>query len=62
MTGVIKDICIFDTPLSRQPVGFLMNHNQQVSIVSTPDDGIYFNQTTQDCVDLDELFNIEGIC
>ena len=62
MTGVIKDVCIFDEPLTRQPVGFLMNNNQQLSIVSSPDDGIYFNQITQDCVDLNELFNIEGIC
>jgi len=60
-TEEIKEICIFEVPLTRQPEFFLMNDNQQVSIIASIDDGIYYNHKTGLYVDLDEEFRISNI-
>ena len=44
-----------------QPQYFNPNDNQDVFIVSSPDDGIYINTKTREEVDIDELFNMSAI-
>jgi len=52
---------MFDVPLTRQPEFFLMNDDQSISIISSLDDGIYFNHRTRAFFDLDEIFKVSNI-
>lgn len=57
----VKDIVIFEIPLTRQPEFFLMNDDQTVSIVASQDDGIYYNHRNRKFIDLDHKFDISNI-
>jgi hypothetical protein len=60
-TEEINTIVRFVTPLSRQPEFFTMNDDQNVSIVASNDDGIFFNHVTNQFYDLDEMYDISSI-
>jgi hypothetical protein len=57
----VKEIVIFQVPLTRQPEFFLMNDDQTVSIIASQDDGIYYNHRNRKFVDLDYKFDISNI-
>ena len=57
----VKEIVIFQVPLTRQPEFFLMNDDQTVSIIASHDDGIYYNHRNRKFVDLDQKFDISNI-
>lgn len=42
-TEKVEDLVTFCDPLNRQPEFFLMNDAQNVSIVASKEDGIYYN-------------------
>tara|TARA_B110000285_G_C15117245_1_gene614851 strand:+ start:1192 stop:1995 length:804 start_codon:yes stop_codon:yes gene_type:complete len=48
----------FKTPLLSQPEFFCMNDKQNVFIVASPDDGLYYTSKKRSEVDLDDTFNI----
>lgn len=60
-TKKINTIHKFKTALSDQPEFFCVNEKQNVYIVASPDDGIYYNGKKNKEEDLDELFNIGKI-
>ena len=51
-TCEVKDICIFEQPLSRQPTYFLMNNSQNKSIIASQDDGLFYNHDNKETVDM----------
>lgn len=57
----MSDLAFFNMPLSRQPDYFLMSDNQEIAIISSTEDGIYFNMTNKAWIDLDETYNISNI-
>ena len=57
----LREIISFPDPLTRQPEFFQMNDEQTVSIISSIDDGIYYNHYTGETIDLDELYHITNI-
>lgn len=61
MTEKVHDLAVFDVPLLSQPEFFLMTEEQDIAIIATPQDGIYFNMNNGMWVDLDELYDIGGI-
>lgn len=61
MTEQIYDLAVFDMPLLSQPEFFLMTDDQDIAIIATPQDGIYFNMTNGMWVDLDECYDIGSI-
>jgi 6-phosphogluconolactonase (cycloisomerase 2 family) len=60
-TKEITNFVHFEVPLSRQPEFFLMNENQNVSIVASADDGTYYNHRSKSFKDLDAKFKITSI-
>ena len=60
-TGDIKTVYKFKVPFTRQPEFFSMNDEQTVYVAASSSDGIYYNATTKNEVDLDELYNISNI-
>jgi hypothetical protein len=60
-TEEITTIAKFVSPLSRQPEFFTMNDDQNVSVIASLDDGIFFNHVTGQFYDLDEMYDISSI-
>ena len=61
-TEEIRDVCIYDENMKRQPEFFRLNDKQDVAIVASKDDGIYCNFKTKKQLDLDDLYQISNIC
>jgi hypothetical protein len=57
-TEETSNLAFFNMPLTKQPEFFLMSDNQEIAIISSNEDGIYFNMANKAWIDLDETFNI----
>jgi hypothetical protein len=57
----VSELAFFNMPLNRQPEYFLMSDNQEIAVIASVEDGIYFNMTNKAWIDLDELYNISLI-
>jgi hypothetical protein len=61
VTMRIKTLYKFITPLKTQPHYFKMNDDQTAFVISSKEDGVYFNLKTGEEIDLDEIFDIGDI-
>ena len=60
-TDEVRELLIFQVPLTKQPEFFVMSNDQTISMIASQDDGIYFNHRTRQFVDIDELYKIQNI-
>lgn len=61
ITQQVVVLCRFSIPLINQPEFFQMNDDQSIAIISSQDDGIYYNFHTKETTDLDRLYQIKNI-
>ena len=59
--GQITNIYHFKVSLKIQPMFFLLNTDQNISLTASKDDGIYYNQKTDTCIDIDKELAISNI-
>ena len=57
-TEETKILCEFEVPLLRQPEFFIMNEQQNISVVASIDDGYHYNHSTNTLIDLDMEYKV----
>ena len=55
-TQKIRDVYTFENPLAAQPDYFLMNEEQNIGLVASSDDALWFDVKNKSEVDLDDTY------
>lgn len=54
----LVEIFRYDVPMQRQPKRFVLNQDQTIYCVTSPEDAYYYNRETKRFVNLSELYSI----